>query len=271
MSLVNHSTKEITAKIVYYGPGRCGKTTNLQYVFSRLPEERRGKIVSLATEKDRTLFFDFLPLDVGPISGFQTRFQLYTVPGQVYYNATRRLVLQGADGVVFVADSQRSLMDENRESLDNLRENLSSWGMTLEELPLVFQYNKRDLDDLIPVETFNQLLNPQGLPYVEASAINGVGVFETLKEVAKLTVPAVKEKVLGIKVGAEELAAAESRAQEVVREATQKDVEVEFVSPQDEGDSQLKKMKLRTIDDVEQELDRLSREFLERPKKTEPS
>jgi signal recognition particle receptor subunit beta len=196
MSLVNHSTKEITAKIVYYGPGRCGKTTNLQYVFSRLPEERRGKIVSLATEKDRTLFFDFLPLDVGPISGFQTRFQLYTVPGQVYYNATRRLVLQGADGVVFVADSQRSLMDENRESLDNLRENLSSWGMTLEELPLVFQYNKRDLPDIALPNEIARLLDVGNRPAFEGVAVQGRGVLDTLRAIGFM----VMQRLAGVEI-----------------------------------------------------------------------
>jgi len=196
MSLVNHSTKEITAKIVYYGPGRCGKTTNLQYVFSRLPEERRGKIVSLATEKDRTLFFDFLPLDVGPISGFQTRFQLYTVPGQVYYNATRRLVLQGADGVVFVADSQRNLMDENRESLDNLRENLSSWGMTLEELPLVFQYNKRDLPDIALPSELARLLEVGNRPAFEGVAVQGRGVLDTLRAIGFM----VMQRLAGVEI-----------------------------------------------------------------------
>jgi hypothetical protein len=196
MSLVNHSTKEITAKIVYYGPGRCGKTTNLQYVFSRLPEERRGKIVSLATEKDRTLFFDFLPLDVGPISGFQTRFQLYTVPGQVYYNATRRLVLQGADGVVFVADSQRSLMDENRESLDNLRDNLSSWGMTLEELPLVFQYNKRDLPDIALPNEIARLLEVGSRPAFEGVAVQGRGVLDTLRAIGFM----VMQRLAGVEI-----------------------------------------------------------------------
>jgi hypothetical protein len=196
MSLVNHSTKEITAKIVYYGPGRCGKTTNLQYVFSRLPEDRRGKIVSLATEKDRTLFFDFLPLDLGPISGFQTRFQLYTVPGQVYYNATRRLVLQGADGVVFVADSQRSLMDENRESLDNLRENLSSWGMTLEELPLVFQYNKRDLPDIALPNEIARLLDVGNRPAFEGVAVQGRGVLDTLRAIGFM----VMQRLAGVEI-----------------------------------------------------------------------
>lgn len=186
MSLVNHATREISVKIVYYGPGRCGKTTNLQYVHSRLPPERGGKIVSLATEKDRTLFFDFLPLDVGPVSGFQIRFQLYTVPGQVYYNATRRLVLQGADGVVFVADSRKISLAENRESLDNLRENISSWGMTLEETPLVFQYNKRDLADLAEPHELASLLEVGQRPAFEAVATQGPGVLDTLRAIGFL-------------------------------------------------------------------------------------
>lgn len=196
MSLVNHSTREITAKIVYYGPGRCGKTTNLQYIHSRLPAEKRGKIVSLATEKDRTLFFDFLPLEVGPISGFQTRFQLYTVPGQVYYNATRRLVLQGADGVVFVADSQQSQWEENRESLENLKENLASWGMALEEIPLVFQYNKRDLPNLTQPADLAQLLAVGTRTAFEAVAIQGGGVLDTLRAIGFQ----VMQRLSGLKI-----------------------------------------------------------------------
>src|SRR5262245_51656245 len=145
MSLVNFTAREITCKIVYYGPGRSGKTTNLQYIFGRVPDARRGRMVSLATQGDRTLFFDFLPLDLGTISGFQTRFQLYTVPGQSYYNATRKLVLQGADGVVFVADSQARRFDDNVESLQNLQENLLSQGVDVRSMPVVFQYNKQDL------------------------------------------------------------------------------------------------------------------------------
>ncbi|MEX1050723.1 MAG: Rab family GTPase, partial [Gemmatimonadales bacterium] len=145
MSLVNFTTREITCKIVYYGPGRSGKTTNLQYIYARVPDTRRGRMVSLATHTDRTLFFDFLPIDLGTISGFTTKFQLYTVPGQVYYNATRKLVLQGADGVVFVADSQARQLDENMESLRNLQENLLEQGIDTRTVPLVLQYNKQDL------------------------------------------------------------------------------------------------------------------------------
>ena len=161
MSLVNFTAREITCKIVYYGPGRSGKTTNLQYVFGRVPETRRGRMVSLATHGDRTLFFDFLPIDLGTISGFSTRFQLYTVPGQSYYNATRKLVLQGADGVVFVADSQARRFDDNIESLQNLQANLLEQGVDARQMPVVFQYNKQDLprDLILPREDLDDALN----------------------------------------------------------------------------------------------------------------
>ncbi|HET7039233.1 MAG TPA: GTPase domain-containing protein [Gemmatimonadales bacterium] len=197
MSLVNFTTREITCKIVYYGPGRSGKTTNLQYVYGRVPEERRGRMVSLATQTDRTLFFDFLPLELGTISGFTTRFQLYTVPGQVYYNATRKLVLQGADGVVFVGDSQARQLDENLESLQNLQANLLEQGIDVRTVPLVMQYNKQDLPgDLIltPGELDDQL-NFRDAPSYPAAAIAGKGVFETLREVSKLTTELVKVKL----------------------------------------------------------------------------
>ena len=184
MSLVNYSTREITSKIVYYGPGRSGKTTNLQYIHAQVPEDRRGRMVSLATETDRTLFFDFLPLDLGTISGFQTRFQLYTVPGQVYYDATRKLVLQGADGVVFVADSQRSQRDENIESFRNLQVNLLDQGVDPRTIPIVLQYNKRDLPDVMSMEAMDDLLNYRDLPRFEAQALAGTGVFDTLRGIS---------------------------------------------------------------------------------------
>ena len=184
MSLVNYSTREITSKIVYYGPGRSGKTTNLQYIHGQVPEDRRGRMVSLATETDRTLFFDFLPLDLGTISGFQTRFQLYTVPGQVYYDATRKLVLQGADGVVFVADSQRSQRDENIESFRNLQVNLLDQGVDPRTIPIVLQYNKRDLPDVMSLEAMDDLLNYRDLPRFEAEALAGAGVFDTLRGIS---------------------------------------------------------------------------------------
>ena len=188
MSLVNFTTREITCKIVYYGPGRSGKTTNLHYVYGRVPDSRRGRMVSLATQTDRTLFFDFLPIDLGTISGFTTRFQLYTVPGQVYYNATRRLVLQGADGVVFVADSQARQLDENIESLQNLQANLLDLGVDIRQLPLILQYNKQDLPKeliLTPAE-LDDALNFRGLPSFAADALHGSGVFEALKGISEL-------------------------------------------------------------------------------------
>jgi mutual gliding-motility protein MglA len=186
MSLVNYSTREITCKIVYYGPGRSGKTSNLQYVHAFVPDERKGPMVSLATETDRTLFFDFLPLDLGTISGFRTRMQLYTVPGQVYYNATRKLVLRGADGVVFVADSQREQFDENIESLRNLHENLLEENIDLRSFPMVIQYNKRDLPGVLPIADLDDALNFRGVPSFPAAAVSGDGVFDTLKAVSQL-------------------------------------------------------------------------------------
>jgi mutual gliding-motility protein MglA len=185
MSLVNYSTREITSKIVYYGPGRSGKTTNLQYIYGQVPEDRRGRMVSLATETDRTLFFDFLPLDLGTISGFQTRFQLYTVPGQVYYDATRKLVLQGADGVVFVADSQRAQAEENVDSFRNLQVNLLEQGVDPRSIPIVLQYNKRDLPGVMSVEELDDLLNYRDLPRYEARALAGSGVFDTLRGISE--------------------------------------------------------------------------------------
>ncbi|MEE8060242.1 MAG: GTPase domain-containing protein [Gemmatimonadales bacterium] len=188
MSLVNFTSREITCKIVYYGPGRSGKTSNLQYIFGRVPEDRRGKMVSLATQSDRTLFFDFLPIDLGSISGFTTRFQLYTVPGQVYYNATRKLVLQGADGVVFVADSQARRFDENLESLQNLQENLLDHGIDIRTLPLVYQYNKQDLpaDLVMSHDELDEALNFRAVRSYSADCLHGAGVFETLKGVSEL-------------------------------------------------------------------------------------
>jgi len=188
VSLVNFTTREITCKIVYYGPGRSGKTTNLHYVYARVPETRRGRMVSLATQTDRTLFFDFLPIDLGQISGFSTRFQLYTVPGQVYYNATRRLVLQGADGVVFVGDSQARQLDENVESLQNLQSNLIEHGIDVRTMPLVMQYNKQDLPPelILRQEDLDDALNFRSVPSFAADALHGRGVFETLKAISEL-------------------------------------------------------------------------------------
>jgi signal recognition particle receptor subunit beta len=186
MVLFNYSTKELTAKVVYYGPGLCGKTTNLQWVHEKLPIKNKGKMLSLATETDRTLFFDFLPIEIGTIRGMRTRIQLYTVPGQVFYNATRRMVLKGADAVCFVADSQEAMLDANLESYENMRQNLEANEIDPDEIPAVLQYNKRDLPNALPIEILNERLNPHNYPFYEAVAVRGVGVEDTLKAVTKL-------------------------------------------------------------------------------------
>ncbi len=187
MSLVNYATREITCKIVYYGPGRSGKTTNLHYIYGQVPGDRKGQMVSLATQTDRTLFFDFLPIDLGSISGFTTRFQLYTVPGQVYYQTTRKLVLQGADGVVFVADSQARQLDENIESMQDLHANLAEQGVDTRTMPLVIQYNKQDLppEMITPVPELDEVLNFRNVPSFPADALHGPGVFETLRGISE--------------------------------------------------------------------------------------
>jgi mutual gliding-motility protein MglA len=185
MSFINYSAREINFKVVYYGPGLCGKTTNLEWIYKVSKPESKGKMVSLATETERTLFFDFLPLDLGEIRGFKTRFHLYTVPGQVFYDASRKLILRGVDGVCFVADSQEARMDANLESLENLRLNLEEQGFNLDELPYVVQFNKRDMPEVLSMEELSQNLNPTQVPEFEAVAIKGNGVFETLKGLAR--------------------------------------------------------------------------------------
>jgi len=197
MVLFNYSTKELTAKVVYYGPGLCGKTTNLQWIHEKLPIKNKGKMLSLATEADRTLFFDFLPIELGTIRGMKTRIQLYTVPGQVFYNATRRMVLKGADCVVFVADSQEPMLDANLDAAQNLRENLEANEIDAAEIPTVLQYNKRDLPNALPIEILNEKLNPKGLPYYEAVAMKGIGVEETLKGATTLVFRALATKYGG--------------------------------------------------------------------------
>lgn len=194
MSFINYASREINCKIVYYGPGLCGKTTNLQYVYQKTAADAKGKMISLATETERTLFFDFLPLALGEIRGFKTRFHLYTVPGQVFYDASRKLILKGVDGVVFVADSQEERYDANIESLDNLRFNLTEQGYDLDKIPYIIQYNKRDLPNAMPVEELRRDLNPTGVPEYEACAATGEGVFETLKAVAKLILIDLKKR-----------------------------------------------------------------------------
>jgi signal recognition particle receptor subunit beta len=194
MVLFNYATKEITAKIVYYGPGLCGKTTNLQFVYDSLPSNNKSKMLSLATKTDRTLFFDFLPLDLGKIRGMRTKLQLYTVPGQVYYNSTRQLVLKGADGIVFVADSQDFALDANLESLQNLEDNLKRQGIRIREIPVVMQWNKRDLPNALPVAELNKEVNKLGGPHFESVATTGIGVEETLKGITQLVLAHLVKK-----------------------------------------------------------------------------
>ena len=199
MPFVNFMSREINCKLVYYGPGLCGKTTNLKYIYERANPEARGKLISLATETERTLFFDFLPLDLGSVRGFKVRLQLYTVPGQVFYDASRKLILRGADGVVFVADSQEMREEANIESLENLDENLKEHGLKLDKMPFVIQYNKRDLPEILSVEHLRKTLNLRDVPDHEAVAHQGNGVFETLKSVSKLVLTELSSGGLGTK------------------------------------------------------------------------
>src|SRR5881296_25550 len=194
MVQINFALKEVNCKVVYYGPGLSGKTTNLEVVHSKAPSSNVGELTSIATEGDRTLFFDFLPLNLGPVAGMTTKFQIYTVPGQVYYNSTRKLVLQGADGIVFVADSRRGKMDENLESLANLEENLKEYGMDVRTIPFVLQYNKRDLPDVYAIEEMQQYLNKYNVPYFEAVAVKGEGVFPTLKKLSSMVLESLNRQ-----------------------------------------------------------------------------
>ena len=194
MSLVNYATREITCKIVYYGPGRSGKTTNLHYIYGQVPDERKGKMVSLATQTDRTLFFDFLPLDLGTVKGFKTRFHLYTVPGQVFYDASRKLILKGVDGVVYVADSQEARLEANIESIRNLDKNLKEQGYDIATIPYVLQFNKRDLPTAVTSDEMYRQLNIKNEPTFEATATTGVGVFDTLKAVARQVLMELKKR-----------------------------------------------------------------------------
>jgi hypothetical protein len=194
VSFINYAAREINCKLVYYGPGLCGKTANLQFIYTKVAPTTRGKLISLATETERTLFFDFLPLELGTIRGFKTRFHLYTVPGQVFYDASRKLILKGADGLVFVADSQIERLEANIESLENLEANLAEQGQKLERMPFALQYNKRDLPNIVSIEELQATLNPRNVPWFEACAIKGTGVVETLKGVAKLVLSDLKSR-----------------------------------------------------------------------------
>jgi len=193
MSFINYSSREINCKIVFYGPGLCGKTTNLQWIYKKTNPDSKGKMISLATETERTLFFDFLPLALGEIRGFKTRFHLYTVPGQVFYDASRKLILKGVDGVVFVADSQVERMEANIESIENLRVNLADQGYDLNKVPFTIQYNKRDLPNIVPLDEMKMALNQRRVPDFEAVATEGTGVFDTLKSIAKLVILELKK------------------------------------------------------------------------------
>ena len=197
MVFFNHATRQMTAKIVYYGPGLCGKTTNLNTIYGKTSQKARGEMVSLNTETDRTLFFDLLPMDVGMVGGFKTKLQLYTVPGQVFYNSTRKLVLKGVDGIVFVVDSQTPMLDACKESYQNLDENLRELGLNLGDIPMVFQWNKRDLRNVVPVEELEAAFNPRGTPSFQSVASDGTGVFETLRGITKLALSHIKIHVLG--------------------------------------------------------------------------
>lgn len=192
MSFVNYHTKEVNCKIVYYGPGLGGKTTNIQYIYQKTSSQNKGQMITLNTENERTLFFDFLPLDLGEIRGFKTRFHLYTVPGQVFYEASRKLILRGVDGIVFVADSQVERMEANIESYLGLEKNLAEQGYDVSKVPMVMQWNKRDLPNIVPVEDLQFQLNKRKLPAFEAIATNGQGVFETLKMISKTVLLNIK-------------------------------------------------------------------------------
>ena len=268
MAVINYATKSLAIKIVYYGPGLSGKTTNLRYIYFKLDPAYRGDLVCLETDSERTYFFDLLPIKAGMIGEFKVHFQLMTVPGQVFYEASRKSVLKGVDGIVFVADSQIPLLDANLENFDGLRRNCLQHDIDLNKVPLVFQYNKRDLNYLIPVETFNNLLNPRKCPYVEAVAINGVGVFETLREISKLTVPSVREKVFGEK-RREAPAAADltDRDIENLRESKPSTKEgVEFIAPEQADPLQVTKVKIASEKDIESELEKLSKAYGEKSK-----
>ncbi len=268
MAFVNYATKNLAIKIVYYGPGLSGKTTNLRYIYFKLDSAYRGDLVCLETDAERTYFFDLLPIKAGMIGEFRVHFQLFTVPGQVFYEASRKSVLRNSDGLIFVADSQIPLLDANLENFDGLRRNCLQHDIDLNRIPLVFQYNKRDLNYLIPVETFNNLLNPRKCPWVEAAAVNGVGVFETLREIAKLTVPSVREHVFGEK-RREGTSKEEFTVDEIENLRQRQDKardEMEFVAGGQSTPLHIEKVKLKSTKNIEDELDKLSKEFTEKKK-----
>jgi len=269
MPLVNYATKSVAIKIVYYGPGLSGKTTNLRYIYLKLEPATRGELVCLETEAERTYFFDLLPIRAGLIGDFTVHFQLMTVPGQVFYEASRKSVLRGTDGLVFVADSQIPLLDANLECFDGLRRNCLQHDIDLNKIPLVFQYNKRDLPYLVPVETFNNLLNPRKCPWVEAVAINGVGVFETLREISKVTVPAVRQKIFGAStrgaLPAEAVPPGRDHGGAARGPAPETD-ELDFLPPERAAPGPVTRIRLKSVREIEHELEKLSREFVDKDK-----
>jgi len=276
MAFYNYITNNVAIKVVYYGPGLSGKTTNLRYIFQKLDPSSRGDLLCLESDTDRTFFFDLLPISAGLIDGFKIHFQLMTVPGQVYYDASRKSVLKNADGIIFVTDSQTPLLDANLECFDGLRRNLQDLAIDMNTFPIVFQYNKRDLEDLIPVETFNNLLNPKKLPYFEASAINGMGVFETLRAIAELTIPTVRERIQAEKHEAEDSIQEENRETEkeasakTLKEVTKQIEEALGEKPTSVAykmsNSQVLRVKMKSEKDIEKELERLSLEYISRKK-----
>lgn len=269
MAFFNYATMQMAAKIVYYGPGLCGKTTNLQYIYNKTSSSSRGEMVSLETETDRTLFFDLLPLEVGVIAGFKTRFQLYTVPGQVFYGETRKMVLRGVDGIVFVADSQQAAREANIESLKDLHNNLKGIGLDIRSIPMVFQYNKRDLPNLLSIDELQKMLNPFAYPYFEGIAIKGVGVFDTLKGISRLTLQYLTEKLLKPSEKGVKVIDVKSPAQSSEKKLEIEAPKVEFATESSKVSEELLAMtapKVRTVTSstskVSNELDRIRESLL---------
>jgi len=261
MPNINYVTKSLAIKIVYYGPGLSGKTTNLRYIYNHLNPDSRGEFLCLETPTERTLFFDLLPIKAGMIREFQTRFHLMTVPGQVFYEASRKSVLKGIDGIVFVADSQVPVLDDNLESFDGLKKNLLEQDVDLQLMPLVFQYNKRDLQNLIPVEAFNRLLNSSGVPFIESIAIQGKGVFETLGEIAKLVVPRIREQIFWDKVKTD----LGDDVKKKIASGSEPLLNREKTADQgDRGEDRMSmtKVRLKSQKDMDKEIDKIQKDFL---------
>lgn len=252
MAIINDATKTLAVRIVYYGPGLSGKTTNFRFLYFKLDPVSRGDLVCLETDMERTFFFDLLPNEAGLAGEFKVHFHLMTVPGQVFYEESRKNMLKGTDGIVFVADSQVPLLEANVESFDGMKKNLLEHNIDLNSMPLVFQYNKRDLENLIPVETFNNFLNPRRLPYIEASAINGTGVVETLKEIARLALPQAKEKIARARKKPGE------KKEEAETVKMEKEVKVDFLSAKEIFPIRFMKIKIESQEEIEKEIERLS-------------